>query len=347
MWKKRIISSLWVLLGIVTAGLFIAAMQHKQQALCSGLRVDIEGIEGHVFIDENSIVKLMKANGAGVGKTLANTDVRKIEAALERDPWIKNAELYFDSKDSLHATIEEREPLARIFTINGNSFYIDSSLRHLPLSNDYSARVPMFTSFTSDRIKMSKPDSVLLNDVKKVAQQIQTDSFWMAQVAQINITPQKTFELVPVLGNQKILIGNADSLDEKFSRLLAFYKQVWAKAGFEKYETIDVQYKGQVVAARRGAPKPEIDSALALRLTAAMRNDVDIVKDSADVRFGDAQLLVEAKKDTTVTPAVTTSAHSLTNKKETKKPQAKPVASSKPVVKKQQPKTVMPKQKKH
>ena len=87
--------------------------------------------------------------------------------------------------------IEEREPIARVFTLQGSSFYIDSSCMRLPLSDKLSARVPMFTSFPSDKKILSRPDSLVLNDVKQIAQYIQQDSFLMAQVAQIDITPQR------------------------------------------------------------------------------------------------------------------------------------------------------------
>jgi cell division protein FtsQ len=62
-----------------------------------------------------------------------------------------------------------------------------------------------------------------------------------------------------------IELGNAEDLDDKLNRLFSFYKQVWAKTGFEKYEKIDVQYAGQVVAIRRGEGKPVVDSALAMQ----------------------------------------------------------------------------------
>jgi cell division protein FtsQ len=99
---------------------------------------------------------------------------------------------------------------------------------------------------------LSKSDSMVLKDVKSIAQYIQQDSFWTAEVAQVDITPQHTYEMIPVLGNQVINLGGADGLDTKFKKLYAFYRQVWSKTGFEKYARVDVQYEGQVVAVKRG-----------------------------------------------------------------------------------------------
>ena len=84
------------------------------------------------------------------------------------------------------------------------------------------------------------------------------------QTAQINITQQRTYEITPVIGDQIIRIGDADSLDEKFTKLLAFYKQVLSKVGFERYSVIDVQYDGQVVAVRKGEGYIVSDTAKAM-----------------------------------------------------------------------------------
>ena len=283
MWKQRIISSLWWLLGICICGLLTAGIQYKKHLPCSDIKVNIERVNGHVFIDEKDITQILKRNGAEAGKPIADIHLQALESILKRQPWILNAELFFDNNQVLNVSILEREPLARIFTIAGTSFYIDSSGMQLPLSDDYSARVPMFTAFTSGKKKLSKPDSLLMNDVKNIAKIIQQDSFWSAQVSQVNITPDKTFEIIPVLGNQVIELGNADSLQSKFDRLTAFYKQVWAKEGFEKYESISVAFSGQIVAVKRGAPKPSINSEAAQRLINAMQNGEDIVKDTATI----------------------------------------------------------------
>jgi cell division protein FtsQ len=280
MWKQRIISLSWWLLGICLCSLLTAGIQYKKHLPCSDIKVNIERVNGHVFIDENDITKLLRKNGASIGKLISEIHLQQVELVLKQQPWIYNAELFFDNNQVLIVNILEREPLARIFTLQGTSFYIDSSGMQLPLSNDYSARVPMFTAFTSTKKKLSKPDSSLLDEIKKIAAIIQQDTFWNAQVSQVNITPNKTFEIVPVLGNQIIKLGNADSLQSKFDRLTAFYKQVWAKEGFEKYESISVEFRGQIVAVKRGEQKPNIDTAEAQRLINAMRQGEDIVKDT-------------------------------------------------------------------
>jgi len=45
---------------------------------------------------------------------------------------------------------------------------------------------------------------------------------------------------------------------------MIFYKQVLAQKGFDAYSVVDVQYAGQVVAAKRGTQKNKVDE-VALR----------------------------------------------------------------------------------
>ncbi len=294
MLKKRIILSLWWLLAVVAAGLLLAAAQQKKNMLCSDVKVEIEGNEEHVFVDENDIINKIKANGFETGKKISDINLRSLERIIKNQPWIQKAELFFDNTNTLDIKIKEREPLARIFTLEGSSFYIDSSGIRLPLSKDYSAHVPVFTAFTSNKKKLSKPDSLLLNDVKNIALYIHQDSFWNAQISQVVITPQRTFTLIPVIGNQTIILGNADSLESKFNKLYAFYQQVWTKEGLEKYETIDASFTNQVVAVKRNEPKPYVDSILAQRIVLALRSGVDILKDTSYLFHG-----VDAMQKTT------------------------------------------------
>jgi cell division protein FtsQ len=262
--KSKIKTVGWSALGLCCMVLLVAAMKSKNSKTCKDIKIDIEGAKEHVFVKKADVINVLSANKIKTGEILSDIDLRKTEEQLEQNAWIKDAELFFDNRQMLHVNIAEREPIARVFTIQGSSFYIDSSGLRLPVNENATARVIVFTSFPSDRKILSRPDSLVLMDVKHLAQYIHTDSFLTEQTAQVNITQQRTYEITPVAGNQIIRIGNADSLDEKFQKLFAFYKQVWSKTGFEKYSVIDVQYHGQVVGVRRGEQYIVSDTAKAL-----------------------------------------------------------------------------------
>lgn len=249
-WKKILFQTLWLIIGISTVVLFGAALKKKDNKLCKDVRVEFVGSERDQFIDEKEVLDLLNNTGFIVWQKVTVINLTSLENALKKNLWVKNAEIYFDNNEVLHVKIEERQPLVRVFTLQGNSFYVDSEALRLPLSSKLSVKVPMVTGFPSDNRILSHPDSITLLNVVKFGKYIRADSFWMAQVSQIVITPQATFEMIPSLGNQIIEFGGADNLDNKFNRLYSFYKQAWLQNGIDKYERLCVQFDNQVVAVK-------------------------------------------------------------------------------------------------
>ena len=258
--RKVLFIAIWVCIGGGMFTLLMAAISRKNRGQCKDYSITIKGVQNNFFIDKKDVEQLlMKATKGNIkGVQVSSFNLHELEVMLEHNKWINDAELYFDNHDVLHITITEREPIARIFTTGSNSFYIDSAGKIIPLSDKLSARVPVFTGFPDKKI-LSGKDSSLLNDVKTMANYIIHDSFWMAQVAQVDITEDRTFEMIPLVGNHLVKLGTAEGVERKFRRLMIFYQQVLSKTGFDKYKVIDVQYKGQVVASRY-AGDPKVDS---------------------------------------------------------------------------------------
>ncbi len=271
--KKTGFTILWLIVGVSTAVLLAAAIRKKDSSHCKKIDVKITGIENtsfgdEKFVDEKDILNAIKniCNGNPVGKSIGSFNLKKIELELEKSKWIKNAELFFDNNDVLKVKVKEREPVARIFTTGNTSFYIDSAVNVLPLSDKFSARLPVFTGFPSDKIVLSSVDSNLLRDIKNISIAIQKNSFRMAMIEQVDITPQYNFEMIPKIGSQVIVFGNATDAEEKFSKLELFYKNIMVKAGWSKYSVINVQFNNQVVAKRKDAEDKTADSVRTLQL---------------------------------------------------------------------------------
>jgi cell division protein FtsQ len=258
--RKIVFIAVWLCIAGGMLTLLLAAISNKNQGICKDLSITLKGAQNNFFIDKKDVeLLLMKETGGTIkGELISSFKLHDLELALEKNTWISDAELYFDNRNVLHITITEKEPVARIFTTGGNSFYIDSAGRKMPLSDKLSARVPVFTGF-SDAKKLNAADSTLLNNVREMANYIISDSFWMAQVAQVDITPERNLEMIPVIGNHLVRFGNADNINKKFRRLFIFYKQVLSKTGFDKYKLVDVQYDGQVVASKY-AGNAKVDS---------------------------------------------------------------------------------------
>lgn len=272
--KKILVISVWILLCAGTVVLLIAAMSKKRNELVNYVEIKISGIQNNYFVGKKDVLDILqKVNGKKLtGESVHSLDLAAMEGTLEKNQWIKRAEIFFDNNNVLQIKIIEREPIARIFTNSGSSFYIDSSLTRLPLSDKFSARLPVFSAFPDVVKTLNKKDSILLMQIKTLSEYINDHPFWMAQIDQLNITPQKSFELIPKLGNQLIRFGDTENYEEKFNKLLAFYQQVVTKVGWNKYSVLDIRYKNQVVGVVRDAAEIKADS---LKSVQIMKNIIE------------------------------------------------------------------------
>jgi cell division protein FtsQ len=274
--KKIFIAIFWVSLGVSVIVLFGAAIRQKDREHCSKVLISIIGASNNIFIDKTDVLNLLGTLNLGKveGKLVKDLDLGKIEKALERNEWIRNAEVFFDNNQVLSIKVYEREPIARVFTSTGATFYIDTSLAIIPLSEKFSARLPVFTGFALNDVRLSNADSAVLMDIKKVSTFILKDSFWMAQIDQVNILKDRSFELVPKVGNQVILFGTADNYTQKFDNLRAFYSNVISKVGLNKYSRLNLQYKDQVVATVRGMEEVQLDSLRTAQIMMMIQDNV-------------------------------------------------------------------------
>lgn len=356
------ITVLWFAIAGVGIVLLQAAVRSQNVKKCKGVEIEISGVSNNFFIDDKDVLSIIKnfVGGDPKGKTLESFSLRDIENNLEKDVWIKNAELFFDNNDVLQVSVDEREPAARLFSSDGNTFYIDSSLKILPLSDKFSARLPVFTGFPhSSNVAMKAADSSLLRSVLIISEQLQADSFLMAMVDQVDITPQRNFEMIPKIGNQTIVFGDATDAAEKFKKLKLFYKQVITTAGWNRYSVINLQYKDQVVARIKGAEDKTSDSLrtlqimqlLAERAAKQAEDSVQTFMQDSEKNTADSTLIqhsMERDEPETGAPAATSQQTSSGASTENAgaaivKPTVTKPATAKPVVPKPKPVAVKPK----
>ena len=268
--KKIISLTMWILLGSGTIALLVSAIYVKDSKKCNGVSIEITGVSNNFFIDKKDVQDIIKSTVGNKinGKPIREFDLNKIEKELKKDVWISKADLYFDRNGVLKAEILEKEPIARVFSNDGNSFYIDDSINRLPLSNKHAARLPVFTNFSTSLKVMTKADSNLLRGIKQMSLYIQKDSFLMAMIDQVNIIGQNYFELIPKMGDQIVLFGDEKNMEKKFEKFKLFYKKIVPQYGWSKYNKIRLDYENQIVATIRGKEDVVADS---LRTMAMMK----------------------------------------------------------------------------
>jgi len=366
--KNILLTTLWIAFGAGAVFLLVAAIRVKDAHRCSGVEINIEGADNNFFVDKKDILNAVTAmgNGGPEGKAVGSFNLKMMEAELERNVWVRSAELFFDNNEILQVKVIEREPVARVFTTTGATFYLDNELSVLPLSEKFSARLPIFTNFPSDLKRISNADSSLLMDIKIISLAIQRDSFSMAMIEQVDITPHRMFEMMPKLGNQLIVFGDGSAVDEKLEKLKIFYKEIMVRAGWNTYSVINVQYKNQVVAKKKGAEDIWADSMRTLQIMQMIveraqkqtNDSLQMIQPDNDRNTVDSNMIQQSiQRDESAQPSYTfeepkpqgdqkgepvLKPDSPDARRNAVKQMARPVQKS-PVPEKQKPKAVMPK----
>ncbi len=320
--RKIVFTSLWILIGSATLVLLVAAIRSRNDETCKGISIQVNGTVGSKWLlNRNDIINLLTSNGTEQikGRVLQTFDLRKLESQLEKHIWISDAELFFDNNELLQVRLMERKPVARIFTSKGTSFYVDENARRLPLSDRITLKLPLFTGFPSDKKQLSAGDSLLLNEVIGISRFLSADSFWNAQIAQVDITAARNFELIPTVGNHLIEFGSGADVEKKFKKMMIFYKQVLSHSGIDKYKIINLQYDQQVIGIRKPMYISKADS------LQAVKNILELIESAQDMQ--------QAVADSTF----------IQNPPSSLKTLPSPIDSKQNVIKKNQPVQTMPK----
>jgi cell division protein FtsQ len=135
----------------------------------------------------------------------------------------------------------------------------------MPLSDKYSAKVlvvngaiaePYNKRYMYSISDIGKDSSLnatsILGQVYAMANYINADEFWRSQIQQIYVNSERDMEIVPVVGDQKIIFGDTTDMDIKFKKLMTFYQQGLNTTGWwNKYSTINLKFKNQIVCTKK------------------------------------------------------------------------------------------------
>ena len=157
--------------------------------------------------------------------------------------------------------IQQRRPVIRILTSADESYYIDEEATLMPLSENYTVKVLVANGNITESYgrfyKKKIADTTLtkksiLDELYAMANYINRDEFWKAQITQIYVNEDREIEIVPLVGDQKIIFGDTTAMDEKFKKLKIFYKEGMNTIDcWNKYATINLKYKNQIVCTKK------------------------------------------------------------------------------------------------
>ena len=226
---------------LILAAIFFE--QDRHQSVCREVQVVVaDSLEKH-FVSEGDLAAWLKRVGLNpVGKPLREVNTERIEQELLKNEMIAGVEVYKTPSGLIKLVVEQKMPILRVMSVRGN-YYVDNKGSVMPFSRHYVAHVPIANGYVEKELAVT--------DLCKFALFLQENDFWNDQIEQIYVHPDKEDELIPRVGNHRILLGTFDHFEEKLANLRLFYEQAIPKMGWEKYSIINLKYRNQIVCTKR------------------------------------------------------------------------------------------------
>lgn len=256
--KKKLKWSLWILLLIVIVVAVFLVNQHHNQRAFKGFEISITYNSTDTFLTVSDIKEYLNKLGfKKEGQPISEINTVEIEAQIAQNPYVAHTEVYDKMDGTVIINIQQSNPIVRVINMNGTHYYLDETGRRMPLNKHYTSHVPIAngyipTGYEPDPAINPKdtgtfPRDSLLHKIYLIAKQISKDDFLKAMIEQIYVNEKNEFELVPKVGDQMILFGDAVNIEDKFENLIYFYRDGMKRKGWDAYSIINLKYKNQVI----------------------------------------------------------------------------------------------------
>lgn len=248
------IKKIFVILGWIVLAGFIGftiwyVYTEREIVRCKAIVVNI-GPGSPRFMDEQEIAGLIEKSGVPVmGHFLATINIHDIQDKLNSFSTLYNIQIYrkvdvngFSFNGKLVVNVDERTPVLRVKNAN-DDYYLDRNGVTVPVTSKYVDRILIVSG--------TIPDEAVKKSLLEMADFVNKDDFWRAQIEQAFVQPNGELLLIPQVGDYVIEFGTPDDFREKFRNLKAVYEQGFKYMGWNKYKAISVKYRNEVVCTKK------------------------------------------------------------------------------------------------
>ena len=237
----------------IAIGLFFS-IRSKANAKVDEITIHYGGAaKGDQLISKNEILNILsKKAKKPINKTnIQRLNLRVLEAELNKDERIEKADLYMDANNRLHVRILQKKPIMRVLT-DADDYYIDVNGNQIKNRPGSISRVPIVTGVTEVYSKANftnKLGKSQLRNIFDILSQTADDEFLSALIEQVTISQDSLNDivLIPKIGKEKIVFGDASNIQGKIQNLKIFYKDGLPKLGWNRYKKLNLKQGNQVV----------------------------------------------------------------------------------------------------
>lgn len=201
------------------------------------ITVEFEAGENH-FLTHQSVNKLLIQSGDTVQNSLkSSVNLHNLEKMVLTNPFVEKSSISLTLDGVLKTYIKQRTPLARVVS-SQEMYYVDKFGVKIPLSTNFSARVPLVTG-------VNTPEDI--KELTQLVTFISKDDFLKKEIVGIEKKVTNEYVFSVRSGDYKIVFGKFINADVKVKKLKAFYNSLLLNDSIKKYKKINIKYHNQVV----------------------------------------------------------------------------------------------------
>lgn len=218
----------------------VAANDMAASAGCAAWRVSVEKRGEAAFVTPDDIIlELKPTTDSTAAMPVARVDLQAVEDRLESLTTVEKANVYRLSDNVVRVDVTPMIPVARVFD-RDKSYYINRDGKQLTADTRYQVDAPVVVG---DFSKGNSP-----HDILPLLRRVDKNPVWSRLVSSYMVAANGDIIIVPSINGHLVNFGDTTAIDDKFARLMAFYRQVMPVKGWSYYDTVTVKFARQVVA---------------------------------------------------------------------------------------------------
>jgi cell division protein FtsQ len=191
-----------------------------------------------LFVKRETVNKLLienKENASSIGKD--KLALNNLERRLNSNEMIEKSDVFVSIDGVLKAVVKQKTPVARVLDRN-DSFYVDYEGGIMPLSDNFTARVPLVSGV------INRKNS---EEYAQLFRMIYDDDFLKKNIIAVQIMPNGRLKMLNRNYDYEIDFGNVAHMEQKFRDYKAFFQKAVLDSTLYKYKKIDLRFTRQVV----------------------------------------------------------------------------------------------------
>jgi cell division protein FtsQ len=226
-----------ILMLVIVAFLYSFTGNRNNLRKLKGSEVVFVGSD-QTFVGSDAVNKLLIENRV-TAKSIRkeNLALNKLEKSINKHEMVEKSEVFVSIDGVLKAVVQQKTPIARVFA-EDESFYIDYKGSRMPLSEHYTARVPVISGSVREE---------QLTELAGIFRVIYDDPFLKKNIIGAKVSQTGNISMQARNFSYTINFGKPINAEKKFANYKAFLQKSATDSTAAAYRKVNLTFTSQVI----------------------------------------------------------------------------------------------------